>query len=247
LKFIAAWRFLTIIPFPRQREAAADEISGSLVYFPVIGIIIGLILAGLGWIFKLFLPQTINSILVIAAAALITGAIHIDGLGDTFDGFGGHTAEERLQIMRDSRTGSFGVIAIGVMLLLKFAGLVYLPATKFLEVLILMPVAGRSAMVYAVNAFPYARPSGLGTAFKQKTTVLSYVIAAVLALAAAVLFLQWAGLLIVILTFGIITGIAFYFKKRLGGLTGDVYGAINEITEVTVLVLTVAAVKGGWF
>lgn len=246
MKFIAAWRFLTVIPFPWQREVTPEEIGGSLVYFPVIGLIIGLTLAGLAWVFRLLLPQAVVGVIAVISALLVTGAIHLDGLSDTFDGFGGSTAEERLRIMRDSRSGSFGVAAIVCILLLEVISLIVLPQTRFLQVLILMPVAGRAAMVYAVNAFPYARPSGLGRLFKEKTNVYSSIVAAVFALAVAALLFQWAGLVTMILAFGIVTGVAFFFKRRSGGLTGDVYGAINEITEVAILVMVVVLVNKNW-
>lgn len=246
MKFISAWRFLTIIPFPRCREATPEEIGGSLVYFPIVGLIIGLVIAGNGWVFREFVSQVVVSILVVIAGTLMTGAIHLDGLSDTFDGFGGNTIEERLRIMRDSRSGSFGVIAIVCILLLKVLSLITVPQVRFLQVLILMPVAGRAAMVYAVNVFPYARPSGLGTLFKKNTNVYSSIIAAIVVLAVAAFFFQWAGVVAVVLVFGIVTGAAFFFKRRLGGLTGDVYGAINEIAEVSVLVLVTILVNKHW-
>ena len=246
MRFIAAWRFLTVIPFPSKRVPGPDAVGGSLVYFPVIGLILGLILAGLGWVLNLVLPHSVVSIIVVIALVLLTGAFHLDGLADTCDGFGGGTVEERQAIMRDSHTGSFGVAGIVCVLLLEVILLIVIPQPWFLRTLIVMPVVGRWAMVYGITVFPYARPSGLGKIFKENVSRWGFVTATVISLLIAILLLRWAGLLIFVLVAGVSTGLSFFSKRRLGGNTGDTYGAIDEIAEVTVLLLVAILVNKQW-
>ena len=167
MKFLSALRFLTIIPLPGLPEVSSEEVGRSQVYFPVVGLIIGLLLAGLAWLLTLVLPITIVAILLIIALVLIIGGLHLDGLADTFDGLAGHNIEERWRIMRDSHIGSFGVIAIFCLLLLEYGSLINIPRPWLLWSLILMPTAGRWAMVYSIRFYPYARPSGLGKVFKD--------------------------------------------------------------------------------
>ncbi len=165
--FSAALRFLTIIPVPWGREASPQELGRSTVYFPVVGIIIGLILVGLGYLFKL-LPPSVGTVLLVVSSVVISGAMHLDGLVDTFDGIAGHkTPEERWQVMSDSRVGAFGIVAVGCLLLVKYVALSNVPETFLMATLVLMPVVSRWAMVYAVFVYPYAKPSGLGKLFKQ--------------------------------------------------------------------------------
>jgi len=209
--------------------------SGSLVYFPVIGLILGLILALAGWVLGSFLPHSVVSILIVILLVLLTGAFHLDGLADTCDGFGGSNIEERQAIMRDSHTGSFGIAGIVCILLLQVILVIALPGNRFLFAVAVMPVASRWAMGYAVTAFPYARPDGLGKVFKGSSHRGAFVVATIITVLVSFLLLQFTGLIMLAIVAGVTTGLAFLFKKRLGGLTGDTYGAINEIAEVTAL------------
>ena len=169
MRFLDALRFLTIIPLPRRREVSPEELGRSLVYFPVVGIIIGLILAGLGWLLSLILPSAVVNVLLIVSLVVISGALHLDGFADTCDGIAGHkTVEARWQVMRDSRVGGFGIAGVCLLLLVKYISLNSVPQHLLITTLILMPAISRWAMVYALFAYPYARPSGLGKAFKQE-------------------------------------------------------------------------------
>jgi adenosylcobinamide-GDP ribazoletransferase len=246
LRFLTALRFLTIIPLPKLREVSGKDVGRSLVYFPIVGIIIGLILAGLAWVLTLILPMAVVSILLIIALVLIIGGLHLDGLADTFDGLAGHTVEERWQIMRDSHIGSFGVVAIVCLLLLEYGSLISIPRAWLFWSLILMPTAGRWAIVYAITVYPYARPSGLGTVFKENAGRWSLIIASVVTLAVAGGLFFWAGLVIMAVVWGITAGVGAFFKRRFAGLTGDNYGAINVIVEVTVLVVVVLLSHMHW-
>ncbi|MBI2979771.1 MAG: adenosylcobinamide-GDP ribazoletransferase [Chloroflexi bacterium] len=246
MRFLAALSFLTIIPLPIRREISPEEVGRSLGYFPVVGVIIGLILAGLNWLFRWFLPPTVISGLLIVAMVLISGALHLDGFIDTCDGIAGHrTVEDRWRVMHDSRVGAFGVIGVFLLLLVKYVSLSSLPESWLTITLLVMPVVSRWAMVYAVFAYPYARPDGLGLAFKQGASWQRLAIATVITLLTVTLLAWWAGdsyfylagLVIMMVIWVVVVVMADYLQRKLSGLTGDTYGAINEVAEVSVLIL----------
>ena len=128
MSFIVALQFLTSIPVPLKREYTPREMGKSTLYFPVVGLIIGLTLAGLHWLLGLLLPYGLVNAFIIIALVLLTGAIHLDGFADTCDGIAGHrTVEERWQVMRDSRVGAFGVVGVVLLLLVKYTALGSIP------------------------------------------------------------------------------------------------------------------------
>ena len=243
MRFLVALNFLTIIRAPWRREVSPEELGRSLSYFPVVGIVIGLILVGLNWGLSLILPSSVANILLIVSLTLISGALHIDGFIDTCDGIAGHkTVEARWQVMRDSRVGGFGVVGACLLLLVKYISLNNVPEPILMTTLIIMPAVSRWAMVYAIFAYPYARPSGLGKVFKQETSWPRLLMATLISLAVVIL----AGLagLAIILGLAIMLGVwimvlimATYLKRKFAGLTGDTYGAINEAAEVGILIL----------
>lgn len=236
--FSAALRFLTIIPVPWGREASPQELGRSTAYFPVVGIIIGLILVGSDWLFKLFLPAPVGIVLLVVSSVIISGAMHLDGLVDTFDGIAGHkTPEQRWQVMQDSRAGSFGIVAVACLLLVKYVALSNVPETFLMATLVLMPVVSRWAMVYAVFVYPYAKPSGLGKLFKQGTTWRSFAIATFVTLVLAIALGRLMGLAIMLGVWIVTIAMAAYLKRKFSGLTGDTYGAISEVAEVSVLII----------
>jgi len=247
LRFLTALGFLTIIPLPWRREVSLEEIGRSTGYFPVIGLIIGLILAGLNWLFSLFLPSAVVNGLLIVSIAVISGALHLDGFVDTCDGIAGHkTVEDRWWVMHDSRAGAFGIVGVVLLLLVKYVSLNSVPENLLMVTLVLMPVVSRWAMVYTVFAYPYARPAGLGKIFKQEASWQRFTAATLIALAVATILARLAGLVIMISIWVIVVGMAAYLKRKFSGLTGDTYGAINETTEVCVLILVCLLAHNQW-
>ena len=195
-------------------------------------------------------PPPLTAALLVVLLLLLTRGLHIDGLMDVCDGlFGGTTPERRMEIMRDSRVGAFAVAgAVGV-LLLKYGALVSLTslASPGKEMaLLLFPAVSRWTMVAALAAFPYARNHGLGSPFHQGTVFPATVLAALVATLIAILFggIAGAGILIGATLLAWILGIGMF--KMLGGLTGDTYGAINELVEVATLAAAVAVIPYGW-
>ena len=240
---------------PWQREASPEELGRSQVYFPVVGIIIGLTLAGLSWLLGLGLPPAVVNVLLIVWLVVISGGLHLDGFADTCDGIGGQKpVEARLQVMRDSRIGGFGVIGVSLLLLVKYISLNSLPQSLLTMTLILMPVVSRWAMVYALFAYPYARPSGLGKVFKQEASWQRFTIATLITLAVAMAltllpntpYSYLAGLTIIGGNWIIVLIAAAYLKHKFAGLTGDTYGAINEVAEISVLILVSMLAHSRW-
>jgi adenosylcobinamide-GDP ribazoletransferase len=128
LSFFTALRFLTIFRIPGGRTETAEDMGRSAVWFPVVGLIIGCILALVNWIFSFFLPISVTNGLTIVLLAIVTGAMHLDGFADTCDGLAGNKpAEERWKVMHDSRTGAFGVTGLILLLLVKFVLLNSIP------------------------------------------------------------------------------------------------------------------------
>ncbi|OGO22112.1 MAG: cobalamin 5'-phosphate synthase [Chloroflexi bacterium RBG_16_50_9] len=242
MSFLSAWQLLTSIPLPWHREARMEPPRSATVYFPVVGLIIGLILAGLSWILSFFLPLAVVNALLMVALVVITGALHLDGFADTCDGIAGHKpVEERWRVMRDSHTGAFGVVGIVLLLLVKYVSLNSIPPALITATLLFMPVVSRWAIVYAIFAYPYARPAGLGMAFKQKTRWPQFTAATLITLAVAGAlfpFFSMMGFLLVVGVWIVTVAFAAYLKRKFAGLTGDTYGAINEIAEVIVLVFS---------
>ncbi len=256
MSFFTALSFLSIIPRPFRGETSAKEIERSLSYFPVVGVVLGIILAGLNWLLGLLLPTTVVYGLLLVALVIITGGMHLDGFADTCDGIAGHkTAEERLRIMRDSRVGAFGAIGIFLLLLIKYVSLTSVPESLVMTTLVLMPVVSRWAMVYAIVAYPYARPTGLGQAFKQGATWLRFTIATIITLAVSLALTHWANItyfylatVAIILGVWVVTlGLATYLKRKFAGLSGDTYGAINEVAEVMALIIFSLLAQNHWF
>ena len=235
--FWAALQFLTIFPTPLRHEVTAKTSGQSLTYFPLVGLILGVILLGLHYGLSFILPPTIVNALLIIALVILTGAHHLDGFIDTCDGvISGKSRKERLAIMSDSKVGAFGIVGAILLLLLKY---VSLSSALILPALLLMPTLSRWAMVSVIFTFPYAKSSGMGLAFKQGASWQRLTIATIIALIAAVALLKWWGLVLMAALGLIVFGISSYFHTRLGGLTGDNYGAINELAEVFVLLLII--------
>jgi adenosylcobinamide-GDP ribazoletransferase len=241
---VLAMQFLSAVPLPLSVPAETRHFGRALACFPLAGALLGLALAGLDVVLLRFLPVPVATVLVLAGGVLLTGGLHLDGLMDTCDGvFGGRTAERRLEIMRDSRVGSYGALAGALALLLKYAGLAALPVALRGPALVLLPVAGRWAMAGCAWAFPYARPQGLGTAFKAGATWRVMLVATALAAGLAWATLGMAGLAFLGTAAVLAWVVAWYLAGKLGGLTGDCYGAVNEAVEAGLLV-TLAAWAG---
>ena len=226
------------------------NISHSRAFYPAIGLMIGLVLVGVEEGSSRVFSEPLTAAFLVAVMIVVTRGLHLDGLMDVFDGvFGGFTPERRLEIMRDSRVGAFGVIGAVAVLLLKYGALVsllMLPQPGKEWALFLFPTLSRWTMVVLLGAFPYVRTQGLGSPFHGTGIKIATTIAGISALAASVLLGGFAGLG---LFFGV-TVVAWLMgwaiAKTLGGLTGDAYGATNEIIETVVLIGATALATQEW-
>jgi adenosylcobinamide-GDP ribazoletransferase len=236
---IAALQFLTVAPPIIRRLFTLEEMGRAVGYFPLIGALLGSILATLYWGLAYILPGEVATALVLAAWVYATGALHLDGFLDTCDGlFGGHTPEDRLHIMRDERIGAFAMAGGGLLLICKYAALANSPDP--LVSLLLATTLARWAMSGAIVLSPYARPRGLGRAMKDHSGGRQLLVATVVTLSVALAAGGWMGLVAAALV-GVSTWLAARFAlRRLPGLTGDVYGAICELIEALVLVFAAA-------
>ena len=254
LKLLTALQFLTVIPIPRRHEVTAEEIGASQGYFPLVGLLLGAILVGIDWSLSFILPASIVNAVIVIALLLLTGALHIDGFIDTCDAlFVRSTPQERWRVMSDSRVGSFGVVGAFCLLLLAYVSLGGIPVAYRMTALILMPALSRWSMVYAIFAFPYAKPTGLGKTFKEQANWHRLALATSVALAATLgLFmikgsaLIFMGLALISVVWLVVAALALFLRWRFAGLTGDSYGTINEVTQVLVLIFFSVIPKWGW-
>jgi adenosylcobinamide-GDP ribazoletransferase len=232
---LAAFQFLSILPPPVRRPFTPDEMSHAVGFFPLVGLVLGVILMAAKLLLDLVLPAAAAAVIVVTLWVILTRALHLDGLMDTCDGvFGGYTVEQRLDILRDSRVGAFGVAGGVLILLAKTAAVASLDGQGLVP--IMAAVLGRWAMSLAIVIFPYARKEGLGRAMKDHAGWQQLVLASVTAGLAAWFGGRWVGMIFAGGAVIICLVLAQFFSRRLGGLTGDTYGAICELIEVCVLI-----------
>lgn len=244
--FWTAWRFLTIFPAPGVRGTGTERVGSSLLFFPLVGLILGGALLGLDRLFDLFLPPLLTGAFVLVALVIFTGALHLDGFMDTCDGFAVRKSpEERLRIMSDSRVGGFGVAGACCLILLKFVALISLPDELRAAALLTMPALSRWTAACAILAFPSAKKTGLGHMYRERASSWVMLSGTAIALAIAAGFWSYIGVALVggIGIVALLVGMAL--SRRLGGLTGDTYGAIIEISEVCLLIGVVIIGKAG--
>ncbi len=242
---LVALQFLTISPAIIKRAFTPRELGRATGFFPLIGLLIGILLLAANLLLAHLFAAGIRAALVLALWILLSGGLHLDGFLDACDGLlGGFTAESRMEIMRDERVGAFALAGGVLLLLVKYAALVALPVLS--PALWLAPVLGRWGMSAAIYLFPYARPEGLGKAMKDHTSHWEILLASLIALTSGVLSGNLRGLWACLLAGGIVWAGGRFTLQRIPGLTGDIYGALNELVEVGVLLVFAAgAVSSG--
>jgi adenosylcobinamide-GDP ribazoletransferase len=246
MTFLAALAFLTRIPVPAGVERSMARVSAGQAWFPAVGLIIGLILLGVDEAAGRALPRTSVDALLVVALVVITGGLHLDGLSDAADGLlGGDTPKRRLAIMRDVRTGTFGVVAIVSVLLLKWAGFQSLPGGVRAEAIVLTPCLARAAIPLSAAVFPAARPEGLAAALAARSRA-SVALAGAAATIASVALLGAGGAYLLVCSGACALAIGWSATRLAGGVTGDVHGATIETTEATALLFIGALAHRGW-
>ena len=165
--FFIALQFLTRLKIVNQTEWSMEDFGKSVATFPFVGLIIGIFLTLIYFIFSQFLSPMPLMLIIVISEFLFTGGLHADGLMDTSDGlFSGREREKKLEIMKDSRVGSFGVVAFVFITLLKWQLLTAIPIPEFIPIiLVMMPLMSRYTLILSIRSYPYARKSGMGQAF----------------------------------------------------------------------------------
>lgn len=248
--FIAALQFLTRFPISVSVPFQGAILSRSVIYFPAAGALIGVCLFGMTWLLALFAPPWPSAVVVLALWTALSGGLHLDGWMDTADGVLSHRSRERmLEIMKDSRVGAMGVLAAVLLLLFKASLLAYLleggQTVLYGPLLVIAPIWSRAWMSAAIAGWPNARQGeGIAVLFnevKWLQAATAFILAAVIS--SIVFWIVGVGAnvaLIVMLITGMITigcggFLAAWLNRKLGGLTGDTYGAMNEAIEAAIL------------
>ena len=239
--FISAMQFITILPLGKPAHFDPPKM---IPFFPAVGILLGLWLALFDHIALKFWHRPVVALLDVMLLAMVTGALHLDGLGDTADGLLGQRPKDKaLAIMKDSRIGTMGLVAIGFGLALKWGGIAGLDAKRSLF-LIIVPAYARSGALFGIRYLEYGRPDG-GTGlefFKEKLRLPAFWGMA-LPVTLSGLF-GWKAILLNLYFTLIIATILYYYKKRIGCITGDMLGAMIEITESFLfLLVSIGGVK----
>lgn len=246
-RFFAALQFLTVLPLPAACAWGEEDLSRCLGFFPLVGLLIGVFAAAWTWGLGLLLPAWPASVLTVIVLASVSRGLHLDGLSDTADGFFSSRPRERiLEIMRDSHIGAMGAAAITCALFLKVAALASLAQEARWPAVLLMPMAGRCALVVTVAVLPYARPGGgLGTLFYRARTRSGAIWAVLFLALVGWAVARWMGLAAVAGSVVFTLLFAGYSYRKIGGATGDTLGAACEIAEiVSALTMTVRPLGG---
>ena len=240
--FFIGLQFLTRINIVKQTVWTEEDFGKSVLYFPLIGAVLGSIYGGVAWLIYVLLPDYgvtipmhLAAAFMVALPVMLTGGIHCDGFMDTVDGiFSGRDRERMLEIMKDSCSGAFSVVAFVLLMLLQYGAVSDMPAEIMPAAFFVMPIISRMMMVVAIFMYPYARNEGMGKAFTKyaNTRTLLFVVFYGLLL---VLPWGWNGVIATVCALLFTYFFCNYVTRLLGGLTGDVYGAVTTMCELVVL------------
>lgn len=225
--FALAFNMLTIIPFFRVHHFFQGINGISAMFYPLVGFLLGLLLWLTHTLLAPFLPATHLGVIIFALWVLLTGALHLDGLSDTIDGLF-VSKEKALEVMKDSHVGGMGMIFTFIFLLLKLSSLIYADAYALLPIILMLSRLNATLGIYFYNY----TSSGVGALLKEELTTKYLLIALLYSFIIATLFSFTSALICSLLA---VVLIARFFTKRLGGLSGDIYGFIIELSELLLL------------
>jgi adenosylcobinamide-GDP ribazoletransferase len=237
---VAAFQFLTRLPTP-EIAFDSDTLPRSVKFFPLVGLAVGFGAAGLHRILLPHLTQPVVAWGIVLYLVLITGCFHEDALADVFDSFGAWTRERRLEIMRDSRIGSYGAAALVLSIVGRLLLLRALPLERFAAYVIVAQVLCRWSTLPLSYLLPAARAmenesteTGQGARIARLTSRSSLLFGSVFSVAVAAIALRWASVA-PLLAVCAVTGVSgWFYARRLGGVTGDCFGATNQVAEIAV-------------
>lgn len=233
--FLVALQFLTILPIKIVSKVEKEVFGKSLVWFPFVGGLIGLVLSSIIFLFD-FLPQPVIAALILVGSVVITGGIHLDGFADMCDGLYGFSNKERaLEIMRDPHIGTMAAVGLAIVLILKFSILATLPKAIMWKWLILMAAFARWSQVLSCFSSRYARQDGKARYFIEYVRWRQLIIGGMFIAILFILLLRGKGLILFIASLLPVILSINYIRNKVGGMTGDTIGAVNEIAETSVL------------
>ncbi|QZP29992.1 adenosylcobinamide-GDP ribazoletransferase [Pseudomonas sp. DR48] len=237
LPFWIALQFLSSLPIRLPGMPAPQELGRSLLFYPLVGLLFGVILWALNGLL-LGAPLMLHAALLLTVWVLLSGALHLDGLADSADAWlGGFGDRERtLTIMKDPRSGPIAVVTLALVLLLKFTALLALIEQQHSVWLIIIPLIGRSAMLGLFLTTPYVRAGGLGQALADHLPRSAGKRVLAVSALACVLIAGFSGVWALVLAGGMFVWLRQVMLRRLGGTTGDTAGALLELLEMAVLV-----------
>lgn len=236
--FILNLQFLTRIPVPVKVDYSDRAFAAGSVFAPLIGLLIGLISVGTYLLSGMMDKRLLAIFLAMVVEIAVTGGLHLDGLADTFDGLFSYRDRERtLAIMKDSRLGTSGAIGLILVLVMKYVLLVSLPDRYLVACIAVMPVLSRMTVSWSAGLSPYARKGekGMAAGLVGHTGPVEIVISTTLAIIISVLLLRIAAVPLVMIIIAFTLAMVLYVKVRIGGITGDVIGAVIELSEVVFL------------
>jgi adenosylcobinamide-GDP ribazoletransferase len=236
MRFFIALQFLTIIPVRIKRIFGDKELAQSMFFFPFVGIVLGLALAGMQQAASLVFTVQVTSIMLVTVLAVLTGGLHLDGIADTADAlFSCKDRNEKLRIMKDSRIGAMGAAALALTILLKASLVASIPSAIVVPTLIFFPAAGRCGQLLPALIYRYARGEVSTGSFITKLSLRTVLPAFLLMMLLSAGLLQLSGIcaLAVVLAASMLAG--KFIAAKLGGMTGDALGAINEGCEIVFL------------
>ena len=235
---LVALQFMTVMPALIKRPFTDRELGQAVGFYPLVGLLLGGVLAGINALLGLLFPDNVRVALLMFSWILLIGVLHFDGFLDACDGlFGGWTPEKRMEIMRDHRVGAFALAGGVLLMLTKFTALTSI--ADITTALILAPVLGRWAITVALVQYPYAREKGMGRTMKDEAGRRELIVGTVTAVIASILLAGLTGVLSLVIVSIVLFGIVRFVMSRIPGLTGDIYGTVCEICELVVLLIFV--------
>jgi adenosylcobinamide-GDP ribazoletransferase len=239
---LTALAFLTRIPV-RHATCTPEAIGRSASLFPLVGALVGAAEVLVLWTCRRAMPPTLTATVIVLTGILLTGALHLDGLADMADGFGGsRTRDDVLRIMRDHQIGTYGAIALIMTLILQISAIANLVERHVaVPFLVVAPAASRWAMVLLGRRLPYARPDGgLGRALTDHVRDREVWASTAIVLAITAMLARASGIISLAVTLAVTAAVGFVCVRRIGGITGDTLGANAVLCEVIIFVVAVA-------
>ncbi len=234
--FRAAVQFMTAVPVGSGASFGTNTLASAAVFFPIVGLCIAAGGAVFNWAVSPYLPRQAVIVIVLAYLVLITGGLHEDALADAADGFGGGWSKEQiLTIMRDSRVGSFGAIAIALSLLARFVFLSNIPQQRFAAYLVAAQVVSRWTSLPLGYFLPAARgQDGQGSLVAKRINGFSFIAGTAVTIAIIAAALRTTSVWVLLVALVAMGASALYYHARIGGITGDCLGATSQLTEVAI-------------